>query len=76
MTPAEPQPAPAAPPATPRQGRLMTVDQACAYLGISRNTFYRLVRQGQLRPTRVGCRLRLSAREIERYLDRMTLKPR
>lgn len=49
---------------------LLTVNQVAAVLGISRPTVYALVRRGELRPTRVGERLRFDQDDIRAYIER------
>ncbi len=44
---------------------LLTVDQAARFLGVSRRQVYRLVRSGELKPLRVGQRLRFRVRDLE-----------
>lgn len=57
------------------QGKLLTVRQACEQLGVCRSTLESLFRRGEVRPTRVGSRgVRVSVRELERYVDRGTVK--
>jgi excisionase family DNA binding protein len=48
----------------------MTVAAAAAYMSCSRWTIYRLVREGSLRPLKVGTRLRFRAAELDRYMER------
>ena len=49
---------------------LLTINGACDLLSISRNTLYRLVDRGELRPTRVGERLRFQPDDVRAYLER------
>ena len=49
---------------------LLTVSRVCDVLRVSRPTLYRLVRRGELRPTRVGDRLHFMPSEIREYLER------
>jgi excisionase family DNA binding protein len=44
---------------------LLSVDDAAAFLRVSRRQVYRLVESGQLRPLRVGTRLRFRLRDLE-----------
>jgi excisionase family DNA binding protein len=48
----------------------LTVAGAAAYMNCSRWTVYRLVREGALRPLKVGTRLRFRAAELDRYMER------
>jgi excisionase family DNA binding protein len=47
---------------------LYTVPEASAVLSISQSMTRKLVTQGQLRATRVGDRVLLSATELQRYV--------
>lgn len=47
-----------------------SVNEVAVFLGISRGTVYKLVRDGQLRAVRVGERLRFRDIDLERYLER------
>ena len=49
---------------------LLTVDELADLLRSSRSGIYRLVRDGHLRPYRVGARMRFSTRDVRDYLDR------
>lgn len=60
----------------PRQGKTLdvpraayTVAQCCHAVGLSRTTFYCLIRAELIRPVRIGKRgIRIPASEIERFL--------
>jgi excisionase family DNA binding protein len=49
---------------------LLTVNMVAELLAISRDTVYRLVRQGDLVPCRVGERLRFRPEDVDAYLER------
>jgi excisionase family DNA binding protein len=49
-------------------GRLLTILEAAAMLGISRSSIYRLFGSGELRWVRVCGRRRLTAAEINRFI--------
>jgi excisionase family DNA binding protein len=49
---------------------LLTVAAVCELLGISKVTLYRLIRAGELKPTRVGERLRFEPDDVRAYLER------
>jgi excisionase family DNA binding protein len=49
---------------------LLSVSEVAALLGISRPSVYRMVRRGDLRPYRVGERLRFNVDEIDQLLER------
>ena len=44
---------------------LLSVDDAAAFLRVSRRQVYRLVESGELKPLRVGSRLRFRLRDLE-----------
>ena len=48
--------------------RLLTIQETCHYLGISRPTFYRIASAGKIKTCRVGARQRISERELAAYL--------
>jgi excisionase family DNA binding protein len=48
----------------------LTVEQAAAYLSLSRKALYQAVRRGQLPVHRLGKRLRFRRDEIDRALSR------
>lgn len=49
---------------------LLSVNEVARLLGISRDSVYRMTRRGELRPYRVGERLRFGADEIAELLER------
>ena len=52
---------------------VLSVEDAAAYLSVSKPTIYRLVRSGAVPHTRVGKMLRLRVADLEAYLtDRTT----
>ncbi len=50
--------------------RTVTVEQAAKLLGISRNSAYEAVRQGQIPSIRIGKRLVIPVVQLERLLDK------
>ncbi len=54
------------PPAEP--SALLTVDQTCRVLGVSRATLYRLFRDGQLQSVSIYSSPRVTRSEVERFL--------
>jgi excisionase family DNA binding protein len=54
---------------TPRHGRVLTVDEAAAYLRISRGLAFAAVRDGTLPSIRIGRRIRVPLRQLEALLD-------
>jgi excisionase family DNA binding protein len=53
-----------------RGGRLLSVNEVAALLGVSRQTVYRLVRARQLPASRVSERLRFRQSHVDDYIDR------
>jgi excisionase family DNA binding protein len=49
---------------------LLTVDETAAFLGVARSTVFRLIRNGELRPVRVGQRHRFRPEDLDAYLER------
>lgn len=49
---------------------LLTVGDVCEVLAISKHVLYRLLRAGELSPSRVGGRLRFESQDVRAYLDR------
>ena len=50
---------------------LVSVEDAAALLGIGRTTLYELIRQGDVRPIRIGRCVRIPQRELQAYVDRL-----
>lgn len=50
---------------------LISVEQACERLGISRMTFYRLLRNDELKTAKIGRRRMVSPTELNRFVTRM-----
>jgi excisionase family DNA binding protein len=53
-----------------RTAPLLTVNEAAAHLRCSRRLIYDLLKRGDLRPVRVGERIRFTLAELERYVAR------
>jgi len=49
---------------------LLTVNEVCAALGVTRSTVYKLVREHELVPTFVGSRARFEPEEIRNFIQR------
>ena len=50
---------------------LVSVEEAAGLLAIGRTTLYELIRQGDVRPIRIGRCVRIPQRELEAYVDRL-----
>ena len=57
------------------QGELFTAEEAARRLGVKLKTVYRFIEDGELPATRVGRRHRVSAEDLDRFLDRCRVKP-
>lgn len=55
---------------------VLSVNQVAAAIGGSRSLVYRLVRDGELVPVRVGKRLRFHVTDIDGFLERNRLRRR
>jgi excisionase family DNA binding protein len=50
---------------------LVSVEQACERLSISRMTFYRLIRSDKVKTAKIGRRRLVSVTELSRFVARM-----
>mgnify|MGYP000889779530 CR=1 FL=1 len=50
---------------------LYTTKEAMGMLKVSRTTLYRIVKNGDLKPIKVGSGIRFTEDEINRYLDEL-----
>ena len=57
----------------PPPPQLFTLNEACGRLRIGRSTMYKLLRNRELVPTRIGRNLKFTERELERFIDRKTM---
>jgi excisionase family DNA binding protein len=55
---------------------LFTVTTLCEHLAISRATLYRLIKKGDIEPTRIGTLTRFTGTEVERFLTRQQKQSR
>jgi len=51
---------------------LVTVDNACAQLGVGRSTLYRLVREGQLASVQIGAARRIPVAALDDLVRRLS----
>ncbi|EDP75545.1 helix-turn-helix domain-containing protein [Hydrogenivirga sp. 128-5-R1-1] len=49
--------------------RLFTVKEALEYLRISRPTFYRLIKQGKIKPVKIGKRTLIDKNDLDRLIE-------
>lgn len=59
--------------ATDFRARLMTVDEVCDYLGLSRDFVYDQVRYGALRCSRIARQLRFRLADVDAFVDQHTV---
>jgi len=48
---------------------LLSVNELATYLGVTRSTVYRLVREGELQSVKVGRRKKFRPEDIDAYLE-------
>lgn len=48
----------------------LTVQETAKVLGVSIHTIYRLIHTGELISTKVGCRTKIKAEDLQKYIDR------
>ena len=48
---------------------LLTTKEACEYLNISRATLYKLIREGKLKPLKIGRSTRFDRRDLDRFIE-------
>lgn len=53
--------------------RLLTVEDLCAYLVVSKDYVYEEVRQGRLRAVRIARQLRFRPPDVESFVDANTI---
>ena len=54
---------------TNEERRLLTVNEALEYLRISRPTFYRLIKQGKIKPVKIGKRTLIDKADLDRLIE-------
>jgi len=50
--------------------KLLSIEEACQMLGISRRTIYRLIDKGELKPVKIGGRTKFIESEILEMIER------
>ena len=56
---------------SPQEKPLLTMGEACQFLGLSRSTVYRLVADGELRLIKVYNRSLIARRDLDGYVERL-----
>ena len=49
--------------------RLLTVKEACEYLRIGRSTLYRHIKQGKIKPVKIGKRTLIDKNDLDRLIE-------
>ena len=56
---------------TPQEKPLLTIGEACQFLGLSRSTVYRLITDGELRLIKVYNRSLIARFDLDGYVERL-----
>jgi excisionase family DNA binding protein len=56
---------------SPQEKPLLTIGDACQFLGLSRSTVYRLVADGELKLIKVYNRSLIARRDLDGYVERL-----
>ena len=56
---------------SPQEKPLLTIEEACQFLGLSRSTVYRLIADGELRLIKVYNRSLIARRDLDGYVERL-----
>ena len=56
---------------SPQEKPLLTIGDACQFLGLSRSTVYRLVADGEIRLIKVYNRSLIARRDLDGYVERL-----
>ena len=56
---------------SPQEKPLLTIGDACQFLGLSRSTVYRLIADGELRLIKVYNRSLIARRDLDGYVERL-----
>ena len=56
---------------SPQVKPLLTIGDACQFLGLSRSTVYRLIADGELRLIKVYNRSLIARRDLDGYVERL-----
>lgn len=51
--------------------RLLTIDEAAAYLCVSKRSFYKLVEAGEVRKVPIGARRFIDVQDLDDYVERI-----
>lgn len=51
---------------------LLTIDDLCRELGIGRSTAYKLLKKKKIKSCKIGSRLIVKRKELERYIEKQT----
>ena len=56
---------------SPQEKPLLTIGDACQFLGLSRSTLYRLIADGEIRLIKVYNRSLIARRDLDGYVERL-----
>ena len=56
---------------SPEEKPLLTIGEACQFLGLSRSTVYRLITDGEIRLIKVYNRSLIARRDLDGYVERL-----
>ena len=56
---------------SPQEKPLLTIGEACQFLGLSRSTVYRVIADGELRLIKVYNRSLIARRDLDGYVERL-----
>ncbi len=54
--------------------RLLTVKEVCEYLNVSKPTVYRLIKEGKLKPIKIGKATRFEKEDIDKFINEQKRK--
>ncbi|SMO61070.1 transcriptional regulator, AlpA family [Balnearium lithotrophicum] len=51
--------------------KLLTVKEACEYLSISKATLYKLIKEGKIKPVKIGKSTRFDRQDLDRLVEEL-----
>ena len=60
---------------SPQEKPLLTIGDACQFLGLSRSTVYRLIADGELRRIKIYNRSLIARQDLDEYVGRLLSEP-
>ncbi len=49
--------------------KLLTIKEVCEYLNVSKPTIYRLIKEGKLKPIKIGRATRFDKEDIDKFIE-------